>query len=58
MNKLRNTPKTINSDQKKTIANFVRKAVKLDAPKKTPLFESNLGKVTGWIKRQNDSWDY
>ena len=58
MNKSRNNPKPDSNEPKRTITNFVRKTVKLDTPKKTPIFESNLEKTNVWLKRQNDSWEY
>ena len=59
MDKSRNIPKQDSNTPKKTITNFVRKTAKLETEKKSPIFESNLkNKDFGWIKKQNDSWDY
>ncbi len=58
MNKSRNIPPTYKNAPKRTITNFVRKVVKLEIEKKSPIFESQIKKENSWLKKPNDSWDY
>ena len=58
MNKSRNIPTPDSDIPKRTITNFVRKSPKLETEKKSPIFESNFNKKTGFLKKPNDSWDY
>ena len=62
MNKSGNTPKPDSNNAKKSPTNFVRKTAKLATSAlggtKSPIFESQLKKESGFLKKPNDSWEY
>ena len=58
MNKQEHSPKSDSNSAKKSPTNFVRKTSKLAQDKKSPLFENQLKKESGFLKRPNESWDY